>query len=257
MYKAKSGDRTNEWGTPTQLFRNLDWEFGGFTLDACASRGNHKVSRYFTKEDNALEQRWSGRVWINPPFEKGGLDKWVDKIIKEVNEGNVELVVALLPTYNALATHLCMEHASEIKTVRYHLRFHDTRNGVDHGPFDHPAPFNTMIAVFRNPKTVPQVHTLINELGLPVSRDEVKSGERRVQSSKRSADEDSDEDEGSDETYYPAERLLDNEKRGRQMWYLVQWEGCPLEEASWEPKSNLTKLLLQEYEKSQKRLRHA
>jgi phage N-6-adenine-methyltransferase len=57
------------WETPPPLFKPLNQEFD-FTLDVCASKTNALCYRFFTKEDNALEQSWStiGAAWVNPPY---------------------------------------------------------------------------------------------------------------------------------------------------------------------------------------------
>lgn len=59
--------RTDEWSTPNDLFAELNDIFH-FDLDACACLGNAKCQRFFTREQNALTCRWSGRVWMNPPY---------------------------------------------------------------------------------------------------------------------------------------------------------------------------------------------
>ncbi len=56
-----------EWSTLDDLFDELNDIFH-FDLDACASRDNAKCRRYFTQQDNALNQRWTGTVWMNPPY---------------------------------------------------------------------------------------------------------------------------------------------------------------------------------------------
>lgn len=56
---------TTEWATPQALFDKLDAEFD-FTLDACATSDNAKVTFYYAKE--SLIRGWYGRVWCNPPY---------------------------------------------------------------------------------------------------------------------------------------------------------------------------------------------
>ena len=55
MFSSKS----MEWATPQNFFDKLDDEFH-FTLDPCADEFNHKCEKYFTEEDNGLEQCWGG-----------------------------------------------------------------------------------------------------------------------------------------------------------------------------------------------------
>jgi hypothetical protein len=63
---------TCEWSTPLGLYRELDNEFG-FTLDPCASDGNAKCERYWTKCDDGLSKSWvSERVFMNPPYGVNG-----------------------------------------------------------------------------------------------------------------------------------------------------------------------------------------
>lgn len=80
--------------TDPAMFAELHSRFR-FTLDVAASPHNAKLPRYFTAEDNGLEQSWSGeRVWCNPPY--SDIAPWVAKAWNEMLFG-CELVVMLLP----------------------------------------------------------------------------------------------------------------------------------------------------------------
>jgi phage N-6-adenine-methyltransferase len=95
-----------EWETPQDLFDRLNAIYG-FTLDVCATPENAKCARYFTREEDGLEQRWTGRVWCNPPYGKE-IAQWVRKAFwsTQVRPGfemgddapaDAESVVMLLP----------------------------------------------------------------------------------------------------------------------------------------------------------------
>jgi len=89
------GSSANDsWETPQGFFEELDAEFQ-FTLDAAAAPSNAKCPRYFTEEDDALRQKWSGRVFCNPPY--GGMmtPAFIRKAYAERN--NCEVIVALVP----------------------------------------------------------------------------------------------------------------------------------------------------------------
>jgi len=59
--------QNDDWETPADFFAELDAIFH-FDLDACATPHNAKCPRFFTKEEDALKQPWSGTVWMNPPY---------------------------------------------------------------------------------------------------------------------------------------------------------------------------------------------
>lgn len=77
--------------TPPEVFDPLNERFG-FTIDVAASVHNAKCERYYTIDDDGLEQDWSGeRVFCNPPY--SSIEPWVEK----AHTAGAELVVMLLP----------------------------------------------------------------------------------------------------------------------------------------------------------------
>ena len=59
MNSVHFSSQTNEWATPQAFFDELNKEFH-FTLDPCATEGNHKCPLYYTKEQDGLSQDWGG-----------------------------------------------------------------------------------------------------------------------------------------------------------------------------------------------------
>src|SRR5215207_7216592 len=89
-YSSKS----NEWGTPRDLFDALNGEFN-FTLDPCATPENAKCEKFFTKETDGLSQCWCGQsVFMNPPYGRE-IGKWVRKAFESSLKGAT--VVCLIP----------------------------------------------------------------------------------------------------------------------------------------------------------------
>lgn len=84
-------DEPNERYTPQWLFDALHKEFD-FTIDLCATAESAKYPRYFTKEEDALKQDWSGvRGWANVPFDD--IWRWCDKAWRS----EAEFVAMLVP----------------------------------------------------------------------------------------------------------------------------------------------------------------
>lgn len=60
------------WRTPPDIFAILDSVFH-FTIDACASVDNALCKRFWTSQDDAAKQDWTGEiVFCNPPFSLAG-----------------------------------------------------------------------------------------------------------------------------------------------------------------------------------------
>jgi len=71
-------DAVDDRETHPENFDTFSAKYGPFTLDVAAAPHNAKCERFFTREDNGLEQSWAGeRVWCNPPY--SNLGGWVGK----------------------------------------------------------------------------------------------------------------------------------------------------------------------------------
>jgi DNA (cytosine-5)-methyltransferase 1 len=114
-------DMKNSWGTDPRVFNAMDREFD-FALDAAADDTNYKCGFYMTKKDNALNIDWSDHlrdyamrpVWINPPYGRGMIKKFMSKCIEQKNKGvtSVLLVPATLD-----AQWLPIHEISEIRII--------------------------------------------------------------------------------------------------------------------------------------------
>lgn len=94
LSKALFSSKTDDWSTPHDFFEQLNAHFN-FELDVCATPENAKCARYFTEQENGLEQEWTGTVWMNPPYGRG-IGQWVEKA-RRAAEINGATVVCLLP----------------------------------------------------------------------------------------------------------------------------------------------------------------
>ena len=112
MPKAKS----QEWETPRDLFDSLWEEFGGFDLDPCCRPEQYTAQRVMANNGtiyvpdglsareisgatilvDGLAQPWRGKVYMNPPYGRE-IVPWIERAVAEVENGNAEEVVALLP----------------------------------------------------------------------------------------------------------------------------------------------------------------
>ena len=90
---------SNEWYTPVVYTEAARKVMGSIDLDpASCDEANKlvKATKIFTKEDDGLNRKWWGNVWMNPPYGRGGQDKWTSKIVKEYEDGNISQAVILV-----------------------------------------------------------------------------------------------------------------------------------------------------------------
>ena len=121
---------SDEWTTPSALFRALDRRFG-FELDPAATKENALCSMFFTKEDDGLHKSWRPyRVFVNPPYSE--VNGWTLKCKLEAEKG-CPLICALVPSRTD--TRWWHDHvmtADLIHFVKGRLKFGD---GLGSAPF--------------------------------------------------------------------------------------------------------------------------
>ena len=125
---AYKGTKTPEserdsWSTPQFIFNWLNDTFE-FDIDLAANHDNNKCKRYFTIEDNALEQDWHGfdskTGFCNPPYSK--ISPWINKAISQTKVGFT--TVMLIPTPNGESYYReVIENATEVIFITGRVAF--------------------------------------------------------------------------------------------------------------------------------------
>lgn len=86
----------DDWQTPKWVFDYYNSMFN-FEWDLAADHKNHLAPKYYTEEDNALIQPWTGSCFLNSPYSLN--DKFVKKAVEELNrnyENGTRLDIHLL-----------------------------------------------------------------------------------------------------------------------------------------------------------------
>jgi len=85
---------SKEWYTPDSIIEKVVAVMGGIDLDPCSdAEGNIGATHYYTAQDNGLEKKWQGRVFMNPPYCGDSL-QWCEKLIDESPAESITLVAS-------------------------------------------------------------------------------------------------------------------------------------------------------------------
>ena len=117
--------------TPSGFYSQLNNEFN-FNFDPCPLKEN--------PDFDGLQTDWGKRCYINPPYGKA-IRGWLEKGLSEIQKGNTELAVFLLPAYTDVKWfhEVVLPKAIEIRFIKGRLKF---------GEHSNTAPFANMVVVF-------------------------------------------------------------------------------------------------------------
>lgn len=113
----RSACATDEWYTPKEIIDAL----GEFDLDPCAPVNplwqTGKVM--YDKNVDGLKQEWKGRVWLNPPYSRPLIEKFISRMAEHGNG------IALLFNRcdSKMFQDIISEKATAMKFLRNRIRF--------------------------------------------------------------------------------------------------------------------------------------
>ena len=141
--KAMLSSEDMTWETPQDFFDILNEEFD-FSLDPCATTETAKCEKFYTIDDDGLEQDWGGEtVFCNPPYGTA-IKHWVKKCSDEAKKTDTTVVMLIPARTDTIYFHEYIYHKSEIRFIKGRLKFGGKQKGSG------SAPFPSMIVIFRN-----------------------------------------------------------------------------------------------------------
>lgn len=122
----------NEWYTPPQYLEAARLTLGTIDIDPASNataQNNVNAKTYFAKEDNGLEQKWKGNVWLNPPYSNPEIRQFCEKLIHEIEIGNTKSAIILVN--NATETQwgqLLLKNCDAVCFPSSRIKYHDFNN---------------------------------------------------------------------------------------------------------------------------------
>lgn len=89
----------NEWYTPADIVEAARTVLGEIDLDPASSDAANKIvkaSAYYTAADDGLSKPWRGRVWMNPPYETGLIEKFTARLRECFDADEVSEAIVLV-----------------------------------------------------------------------------------------------------------------------------------------------------------------
>jgi len=146
--KVMFSSKSNEWSTPQDFYDKLNWRFGPFNLDPCATLENTKCANFYTEPEDGLTKDWGDcRVFVNPPYGRS-LAQWVKKGYDESQKPGTRVVMLIPSRTDTKYWQDYVMKAQEVYFVRGRLKFGDSTNS---------APFPSAVVVFEMCRNTPQI----------------------------------------------------------------------------------------------------
>jgi len=125
---------TFHWATPDWLLKDITDEFGP-VYDPCP----------LGSREDGLYGEWKSPTFLNPPYSRGQLGKWVKRAYQEGLRGNT--VICLLPVWSHNDWwHEYVTQAKEVRWIRHKIKFKGAK---------YNAPFSSCLVIFDGNKARP------------------------------------------------------------------------------------------------------
>jgi hypothetical protein len=89
----------SEWYTPQEYVSAAREVMGGIDIDPCSCQDANRVIKattFYSEADDGFSKEWHGRLYTNPPYGEGTIDKFADKLLDEIGLQRVTQAIVLV-----------------------------------------------------------------------------------------------------------------------------------------------------------------
>lgn len=150
--------KSQTWNTPLEIFNPLN-DLWGFTLDVACLSDSALCSKYFTPDDDGLEQDWGNEIcWMNPPY--NDIRTWAKKAAAAYKNGATVVVLIPARTDTQACQDILFPNASATCFIKGRLKFNNPSLTEDGTHVTNTAPFPSMLVVLDNNLTDEKIEHL-------------------------------------------------------------------------------------------------
>ncbi len=136
--------RNDEYGTPKQYFGKACIEYKiSPQIDICASKVNHVLPNYITKEQNCLKLDIKEDFFMNPPYSE--VDEFMKFAYDQHIKNNVNVLILIYAKVDTRWWHQYVEGRAEVHNIRGRIKF-NCKHGYQK---DNCAPYPNCWVIFR------------------------------------------------------------------------------------------------------------
>lgn len=95
----RNNSGNSEWYTPQMYVAAARDVMGGIDIDPCSCEDANKVVKattFFDEQQDGFAQEWHGRLYTNPPYGEGTIDKFSEKLLAEFYAQRVKQAIVLV-----------------------------------------------------------------------------------------------------------------------------------------------------------------
>jgi phage N-6-adenine-methyltransferase len=128
----------NEWYTPKQFIEAARLAMGSIDTDPASSdvaNETVRAKKYYTAEQDGRDKKWSGNVWMNPPYSQPLISEFIDAFAQKYNAGEFQQACVLVN--NATETNWYQSlliYASAVCFIKGRVKFIDKQGNASGAP---------------------------------------------------------------------------------------------------------------------------